>query len=470
MKLNSLPHLIKGLILVILLGGGCAPAEMAAPTPTPADISLHLSWATRLAAEKEYSAALTVLEEAARLDPSNPQPAVVRGQIYLEQHRWEPAQEAFSQTLARQTDNYTATLGLARALLEQTQHVRSRQFWRQAIELNDNRPEGWLGLGQAHLAALDYAQAKDAFRQSLARGPDAQAQWFLAALTIPSDFKAGLAALTEINESSLQKDYLLATLEPFGADDSQTEVAAITGIALIQLEEWELAHYALTTATQLDPNQAQTWAFLGHTQAELGLPAVSSFKRAKELDPELVLPLYFEGIYLRKKGLYDLAINRFLKALKRDPGNLAVALETALALTEKGDFRSAEAWYRSVAEAEPDSAVYQQLLTEFYVDRSYRVEENGLSEAERLVELAPDSARAFDLLGWARFQTGAYAGAEEALRQAIALDPTNISARYHLGRLLKHLRRDVEAQAEFTHVIDWDTSGHYRERILQGNY
>jgi len=122
-----------------------------------------------------------------------------------------------------------------------------------------------------------------------------------------------------------------------------------------------------------------------------------------------------------------------------------------------------------VVQADPDSVAYQQLLTDFYVSRSYHVVESGLPAAERLVKMAPDSARAFDLLGWARFQTGDYAGAEDALRKAIALDQTDIASHYHLGRVLRAQHREAEAQAEFTHVIDWDASGYYRDKVLQEN-
>jgi tetratricopeptide (TPR) repeat protein len=143
-----------------------------------------------------------------------------------------------------------------------------------------------------------------------------------------------------------------------------------------------------------------------------------------------------------------------------------VAVETAQTLAGMGDYLSAEAWYQALVKLEPETILYQTLLTAFYVERGYRVLEKGLSEAEKLVEMSPDSAGAYDLLGWARLQSNDLPGAEEALRRALELDPDNISARFHLGQVLQAQNRLDEAQAEFTRVADQDTSGLFRDRIL----
>jgi len=457
---------LTGIFLFILLVSGCAsPTPTPTIAPTPIDITPRLTEAAYLAEERQYSAALGVLQEAARLDTSNAQPLTAMGDIYLQQHRWAPAREAFDDALAIQTDSYDAAAGLAEALLRQGERSQSSDAWRKAIEMDGFRYEGWLGLGRISLAMRSYEEAEQAFAEALAHEPEApQALWYLAALTTPTDAAAGEAYLKRIAIPA--GDYLLATLESLPPSAPQSEVAALTGIALTQLGEWELAHHALSTATELDPANATAWAFLGYVQASLRLPALDSLDQAEELDPTSVLALYFKGIYLRQKGHYDLAVDHFLKALDLDPGNVGVAIETALTLAEKGDYLSAEAWYRAIVESEADSAEYQQLLTEFYVNRSYRIVENGLVEAKRLVELAPDDAHAHDLLGWAKFQSGDFSGAEESLRLAVTLDPKDIAARYHLGKTLEALHKNVDAQAEFTRVVDWDTSGVYRARIL----
>jgi len=455
-----------GLLLFTLLLSGCTFRQNQAALAV--DIGPQLTQAHLLAEARQYSAALGQLEQAATLAQADPRPLVERGEIYLRQHRWFLAQAAFEQALDRAPTNYPATVGLALATAEQGRGQEAIALWRQAIAFDAQQAEGWVGLGQSSLASYDYAAAKEAFTEALARVPNPEAQWALAALTLPTDLTMGRTLLTQMTALTGQRDHLLAALAPFTPQSPPAEVAKITGIALIQLEAWPLAHHALRIATREDPTDPQAWAFLGHVQGMVNLPALEAFREAKRLDPDLALTPYFEGLYLRRRGLYAQAVDRFLTALELDPNNLGIALETAQTLADMGDYLSAEAWYRSLVQLEPEATIYQEVLTAFYIEHGYRVADLGLTEAERLAEIAPESARAHDLLGWARFQTGDFLGAETALRRAIALDPTAVAPRYHLGRLLEALSRDGEARAEFTRVIDWDTSGVYRDRLLGG--
>ncbi|RME41755.1 MAG: hypothetical protein D6796_15415, partial [Caldilineae bacterium] len=283
------------LLALALATAACAAARSAPPAPPP-DIAGRLAEAARLSEERAYSAALAALAEAASLDAANPQPYLAEGEIYLKQHRWELAETAFQAALNRDPQNIAAALGMGEALLRQGKHVASRNYWRQAIALGEGRGEGWRGLGRAYLAALDYPAAGEAFARA---GDDAPSQWYRAALTLPTDPVAGRAQLAQMPPSP-RRDYLLAALDALPAGPSPGETAFQTGVALMQLEEWELAHHALDIALQHNPDDARTWAFAGHVRAALGLPALQAFQRAQKLDPSLALTLYFQGLYLRQ--------------------------------------------------------------------------------------------------------------------------------------------------------------------------
>jgi cytochrome c-type biogenesis protein CcmH/NrfG len=62
---------------------------------------------------------------------------------------------------------------------------------------------------------------------------------------------------------------------------------------------------------------------------------------------------------------------------------------------------------------------------------------------------------------------GAPDGGEPALRRAVELDPNLVSARYHLARWLAVNGQSAQAAAEYQRVIDWDTTGIFRDRALK---
>lgn len=464
--------------LTVLLG--LLLTALSACTLTPhlprRPLAYFLAEADALAAERRYSQAVDILEEAARLHPAAPLPLIALGRIYLEQHHWLPAVDAFNRALARDLDNPRATAGLAEAMLNQGQSRRALALWEQAIALEPDLPGLYTGLGRTRLLRFEFEAARQAFETQQARASDGEAQWHLAALLAPADYAAAQAHLLAIPHDSApellaRRDYLLAVLAPFTAASAPAEIAQATGVAFAQVGDWPLAAHALTVAReypgQSDQEMAETLAFLGHALAQAERPAFDLFEQATALDPGSALPAYFYGIYLRRKGAFKAAQDLFEQASAVDPDNAAILVELAQTMVDQGSFTLAEAYYVAAVEAAPDDLDIQRLRVEFYANRGYRLAEVGIPAAEALIEVDEEDAAAHDLLGWMLFLEGDLAGAEAALRQAVELDPDLISARYHLARYLAGAGRPLDARAEYQNVIDWDTSGLFRNRAAQ---
>ena len=147
----------------------------APPTPTPIDLSALL-------AERRYTEAINLLEAAAVDQPQAIAPLNQIGQIYLQQHRWLPAQDAFNRALARDADNPLATAGLAETRLNQGNRRQAMELWQAAAAQNPQLPGVFTGLGRTLLARLEFDAAKTAFLSQMEHHPDPEAQWYLAAL------------------------------------------------------------------------------------------------------------------------------------------------------------------------------------------------------------------------------------------------------------------------------------------------
>ena len=136
------------LSLFILLS--CTPNPTAYREP----LDHYLAEANALIAGRRYTEAVQTLEEAAEVYPDSLAPLIRIGQIYLAQHCWLLAGDAFNRALARDLQSGVATAGLAESLLKQGQTVRALDLWQKAMKLNPDVTGAFTGLGVTHLALL----------------------------------------------------------------------------------------------------------------------------------------------------------------------------------------------------------------------------------------------------------------------------------------------------------------------------
>jgi superkiller protein 3 len=465
-----MPKFWPGLLLFGFVAGlSCAPKPQAAP------LANFMARVEPLIVERRYSEAALMLDEAAQAHSKDALPLLKLGQIYLSQHRWLLAEDAFNRALARDPSNPLAMAGLAETLYNQGRLAEALKVWQEVTTLNPDSQGAFTGLGRTHLALFEVEAAREAFLEQQRLQPDPEAQWYLAALEAPSDLltaRESLQSLTLPKEGgglAARRDYLLAALEPFTAESPQAEVAKATGIALAQAQLWPLAVHALTTAQekQAETVDAETLAFLGYALAQAGRPALELFEQARQTDPESALPLYSQGLYLRQQGALKAAEALFKQAVELDPENAAFYVEMGETKAQKGELSTAEIWYAAATQVAEDDLQFRLLQAKFYANWGYRMAEAGIPAAQAIIEADKNNAEAYDLLGWMQFLTGAPQGGEASLRQALALNPNLISAHYHLARQLEAMGRQAEAVEEYQRVVDWDTSGAFRDRALQ---
>ena len=102
---------------------------------------------------------------------------------------------------------------------------------------------------------------------------------------------------------------------------------------------------------------------------------------------------------------------------------------------------------RAAAARDPDAVAARSLLAAVRLSRHEWTA--ARSELEELTRRHPDRAEAFYSLGLARYADRDLAGAAEAYRAVVALQPNHHDARYNLALVLKLAGREAEATAEF---------------------
>jgi tetratricopeptide (TPR) repeat protein len=467
-------RIINRAVLAALLGLLGLTGLLAVPAPGGAVPPLWAK-AADLRALKAYTAAAEVYEQIAALSPDDPAPLLAMGEIYLAQRRWLLAEDAFNRALARAGDDPGALAGLAAACWGKGDRQRAVGLWEAAMAQQPGSPDVPMRLALAYLDLNRLGDAEALLRAAVAAGersPGADlssAHLYLALLQAADDRGSARRELAAIPDDApaatvATRDYLLAALDRAETVGSPAEGVKVLGLALAQIEEWQLARAALARALALDPSDGEALAFLGHVEAQLGQPALAHLSAGVAARPDWPAGHHLLALYYLKQGAYGLAVAELQTVLRQDPGNRPAMLDLARADVGLGQYADAEEVLVKAVEAAPKDLAIHLALVRFYADHTFRVSDRGLAAAKAAADLAPDNAEVHDLLGWMYFLAGDAQPARLHLENALRLDPTSASATYHLALLYNALGEKEAARLAFMRVVDLDTEGFYRDR------
>jgi len=416
-----------------------------------------------LAAETKRTAAVAAYEEAAHLQPGDPEPRLRLAQLYLDWGRTGEALAALAEA---------ERLGVGegdRVRLEQlwTAVYVARADWPAVVEraqrvialAPDDASDARHTLARAYVELRQWEEAQAAYEALVQSNPDdALAHERLGALLIgddPAAIQHLFAARTDL------AGQLLGVLEEPGAVDSPAYTRALLGYVLFEAEEWALASYHFEQALYLDPSYPDAHAYLGCALDQMGhsREAWPHLLMAVSWAPDSVVARTFLGMHYVGQGDYAAARAEYEMAYDLDPTNPATCVAIGQTWAAERRYVAAEIWFSAAVALRPDDPALWKVLARFYLDRHITFEGQAVAVTAKLLELAPDDAQAYDLRGWAAFQVGDYAAAQEYLLRAIDIDPTLATAHYHLGLLLDVQGETQEAQEAFVRVIDLDTTG-----------
>jgi len=438
------------------------------PIPDPLAFTAAVRQAEAHRAAREYGASLAAYRQATELETQSPLPWLRMGELLLLQHRFGEAAVAFDEA-KRRGGGVPALLGLGESHAGRGDWAAALQTWGAALALAPHQARTSIALGRGSMAQGHFEQAAGYLARALQLRPTAadaaEAHRLLGRLLIGDHPDQAADHFRQAGDAGM-----LTILEAIEAEPDPAHRALALGIAFLRQGELPLARRHLEQAialSSLSPSaNAEAHAYLAHTLDRLGETAAARelLTQALELNSDSTLVYYFLGLHERQMGNLDGAQAALWQALLRDPENAALRVEMAETFLDQGDYAHAEEWYRGAVEVAPDNIEFHLLLVHFYLDHLYRVPEEGLPAAQAAVALAPNDARAHDLLGQACHLAGRPAEGEQALLQALTLDPDLVSAHYHLGSLYASTGRRELARQHLQRAADLDTGGYYRER------
>jgi tetratricopeptide (TPR) repeat protein len=347
--------------------------------------------------------ALPCYEQAEQLDPRNPRWPYLKGIL----RAWGDAEGAIEDTrraLALWGHAEEAPrLKLAELLQGQGRRDEARAEFQKVVELFPGHPRALLGLARL---ACEENDLEDALRCLSQVGDN------------PNCRKARLALLAEIHQrlgngsAAAQENAAASALAsdvpwPDPVTDAVAklkvgEAADLKRAALLlERDQAEEAAPVLEKAVHDYPNSANAWLLWGRLLVrQNNLPsAEQAFRRAEELDGEVVDVHFYLGVVLSLRGDDQAAVPHFRKATQLRPSHSAAHYNLGQCLKRLGDRGGAREAFRAALGCRP-----------------------AFAEAHRE-------------LGALLAEAGELAAAQAHLREAVQLDPDDASARTLLDQV-----------------------------------
>ena len=216
--------------------------------------------------------ALRAFDEAVAADPSNPEPHLRTGQLFLDAYRSPDARESYQQVLARNPRHPQAILGMALAL-EFDGSPEAMGTARSALEINPNLVPARTLLARLHLRLEDYPAAEEEARAALEVNPSSlEALSVLAATYFLRDRHEDFEAVREqVRALNPQYPGLLTTVADMA----------------VQTRRYADAVTLAAEAVDIDPYSWKARGILGINQLRVGAieEGQAELERAFEGDP-----------------------------------------------------------------------------------------------------------------------------------------------------------------------------------------
>ncbi|MCC5667881.1 tetratricopeptide repeat protein [Nostoc sp. CHAB 5784] len=365
----------------------------------------------------EYQAALQIFQQAAVLEPQNPQVSYGLGLTCYHLEQYHESIEYLNQAL-RIKPNYILALvwrGLAYQKIDQAQQAQADLD--RAIALTPQDSEDWQGRGIALNELQRYEEAIESYDKAIKFKPDFDWAW---------------------NNR---------------------------GIALSNLGRNEEAIESYDKAIEFKPDFDWAWYNRGSALWNLGRyeEAIESYDKAIEFKPDFDWAWYNRGVALSNLGRNEEAIESYDKAIEFKPDFDWAWHNRGVALSNLGRYKKAGQTHLKYKNPLIAGVLAFLKLACFFVNilvqqgfqklGAFALYEEAIASFDQALKFKPDFDEAWYNRGIMLGYLGRYEEAIESYDKAIEFKPDFDEAWYNRGIVLVSLRRYEEAVASFDQAL-----------------
>lgn len=445
---------IHALILIALLTLILAPRPIAG--------SLDLKSAVHYDAARDYAQAASSYVSAAQRLPWMPSLWEMAGVSAMQDGNVENAITFINKAIERHAVSKWGWLYLGMAYQKRGELFLAVKAWEEALPL----AQATSNLASAERIMGNFASAIEYWHANIFLEPEnAAAHYTLGLLLTATEPEQALPELMQAVKLNPDLDIPVQSLRnalntAFLSEDRAYQFL-VSGRALGALGEWDLAAEAFRNAITGRSNYAEAWAWLGEAVQQLGEDGNFEIEQALTFGPESAMVQGLYGLYLQRQEQPDAALAAFRKAAELEPDNPGWQMALGSASEQTGDLVAAYGYYIHATELAPADASTWRALVVFSVTNEVDVDVTGLPAALKLVSLAPNDWRSYDLAGQAELLLEDYTAAETYLKKAVQMSPTEAAPALHLGLVYMQTGDRTSAYSYLNLARTLDPNGPY---------
>jgi tetratricopeptide (TPR) repeat protein len=413
------------------------------------------------------------------------------GATYEQRKDYKSAIDAYKHAIELDRDNLDAIRGLAENLLNDGQIDAALDQYKVIADANPEDAQTYLRISEIYRRQGKYDQALDSLKKAQAMVPDALEVPYNIAVVYEAQGRydesvkilQDLLKKTEKPDSSYsqsdrnnrgifierlgmvyrdQENYPTAVeafrkMIPLGDDNAKTGYQDIID-TYREAKQWSQATAVSKEAAEKMPEDRELRMVFDAQLADTGDPEkpladVRSLLKGNADDRDVYLRLAIMYTRLKRWDDAEQALDKAEQLSTKPEDKEYVMFLRGSTYEREKKYDQAEAEFKKVIAANPQSAVTLNYLGYMNADRGVDLEES-LNQIKLAVSLDPTNGAYLDSLGWAYFKLGKYDQAEDALNKASLRMSSDPTVQDHLGDLFQKTGRLKLAAAHWERAVE----------------
>jgi tetratricopeptide (TPR) repeat protein len=413
------------------------------------------------------------------------------GTAYEQRKEYKNAIDAYKKAIQLDRDNLDAIRGLAENLLNDGQTDAALEQYKVIADANPEDAQTYLSMAEIYRRQGKYDEALENLRKADTMVPESLEVPYRTAAVYQSQGRyedavkllQDLVKKTEKPDSGYsqsdrnnraifierlglvyrdEENYTAAVetfrkMLPLGDENAERGYQNIID-TYREAKQWSQATAAAREAVQKMPDDRDLRMVLDSQLADTGdsekaLADVRSLLKGNAEDRGVYVALGQMNTRLRRWDDADKAFNEADKLSTKPEDKEYVHFLRGSEYERQKNYDKAEAEFKIVLEADPQSAVTLNYLGYMNADRGVRLDES-LNYIKQALILDPNNGAYLDSLGWAYFRLGKYDLAEENLTKASVHMGSDPTVQEHLGDLYQKTGRLKLAAAHWERALE----------------